>query len=201
MTSSNMSATATEEPNLSSEPPAEGETEPGDGEVEDEPSQLPLDIVFEILKNRRRRRVLHHLKEQEDNSIDLGSLAEHVAALENDKSVAALTSGERKRVYVGLYQCHLPKMNDADVVDFDRNRGTIELGETADQLDEYLGVDTEAERPWPQYYLGITLVGAGLFLIGQAGFYPADWLSSAVVLVMVAALAGCAVAHARTQRD
>ncbi|QSG03029.1 DUF7344 domain-containing protein [Natranaeroarchaeum sulfidigenes] len=198
MTGSNMSATATEEPNLSSEPPAEGESE---AEVEAEPSQLPLDIVFEILKNRRRRRVLHHLKEQEDGSIDLGSLAEHVAALENDKSVAALTSGERKRVYVGLYQCHLPKMNDAGVVDFDRNRGTIELGETADQLDEYLGIDTEERRPWPQYYLGITLVGAGLFLIGQAGFYPADWLTSAIVLVMVAALAGCAVAHARVERD
>jgi len=196
-----MSATATEEPEPSPETPAEEEPETVEGEVEEEPSQLPLDIVFEILKNRRRRRVLHHLKEQEDDSIDLGSLAEHVAALENDKSVAALTSGERKRVYVGLYQCHLPKMNDAGVVDFDRNRGTIELGETADQLDEYLGVDTDDGRPWPQYYLGITLVGAGLFLIGQAGFYPVDWLGSAAVLAMVVALAGCAVAHARVQRD
>lgn len=198
MTSSNVSATTTEEAEL---PPDRREDTPtAGGEADDEQSQLPLDIVFEILKNRRRRRVLHYLKEGETDSVDLGSLAEHVAALENDKSVAALTSGERKRVYVGLYQCHLPKMNDAGVVDFDRNRGTIELGENADQLDEYLGVDTDAERPWPQYYLGITLVGAGLFLIGQAGVFPVDWLGSVVVLAMVIALAGCAVAHARTQR-
>jgi len=168
---------------------------------EPETSQLPLDVIFEILKNRRRRRVLHHLKEQEDGSIDLGSLAEHVAALENDKSVAALTSGERKRVYVGLYQCHLPKMNDAGVVDFDRNRGTIEVGENADQLDEYLDVDGEDETPWPRYYLGITLVGAGLFLIGQAGFYPVDWLGTAVVLLMIGALAACAALHKRSLRE
>lgn len=199
MTSSNVGQTASKQTTQS---PDEAEEESAEVEQsEPETSQLPLDIIFEILKNRRRRRVLHHLKEQEDGSIDLGSLAEHVAALENDKSVAALTSGERKRVYVGLYQCHLPKMNDAGVVDFDRNRGTIELGETADQLDEYLDVDGEDETPWPRYYLGITLVGAGLFLIGQAGFYPVDWLGTAVVLLMIGALAACAAVHTRARQE
>ncbi|MFC7115380.1 hypothetical protein ACFQH2_11095 [Natronoarchaeum sp. GCM10025703] len=199
MTSTNVGQTASEKATQS---PDEAEEESAEVEQsEPETSQLPLDIIFEILKNRRRRRVLHHLKEQEDGSIDLGSLAEHVAALENDKSVAALTSGERKRVYVGLYQCHLPKMNDAGVVDFDRNRGTIELGENADQLDEYLDVDGEDETPWPRYYLGITLVGAGLFLIGQAGFYPVDWLGTAVVLLMIGALAACAAVHTRARQE
>ncbi len=167
----------------------------------EEPELLPLDIIFEILKNRRRRLVLNHVKQQEDQSVDLGSLAEHVAALENDKSVAALTSGERKRVYVGLYQCHLPKMDDAGIVDFDRNRGTIELGPNADQLEEYLDTGTDQEHPWPQYYLSITLIGAGLFLIGQAGLYPIGWLQPAVVLLMIVALSACAVAHARTLQE
>jgi len=199
MTSSNVGQTVSEQ---TAQSPDEVEEKSVDEEQsEPETSQLPLDVIFEILKNRRRRRVLHHLKEQEDGSIDLGSLAEHVAALENDKSVAALTSGERKRVYVGLYQCHLPKMNDAGVVDFDRNRGTIEVGENADQLDEYLDVDGEDETPWPRYYLGITLVGAGLFLIGQAGFYPVDWLGTAVVLLMIGALAACAALHKRSLRE
>lgn len=198
MTSSNLSAATAEQ-----SPPSPEETTDGDAseEAEARKERLPLDIIFEILKNRRRRRVLHHLNEREEDSIDLGSLAEHVAALENDKSIAALTSGERKRVYVGLYQCHLPKMNDAGVVDFDRNRGTIELGENADQLDEYLDIDVGDERPWPGYYLGITLVGAGLFLIGQAGIAPIGWLAPVAVLAMVVAIAACAVLHARTRRD
>ena len=168
-----------------------------ESEQKDEPEPLPLDVVFEILKNKRRRLVLRFVKQQDDESVDLGELAEHVAALENDKSVSALTSGERKRVYVGLYQCHLPKMDDADIVEFDRNRGTIELGENAEQLEEYLDNQSDDETIWPRYYLSITLIGAGLFLIGQAGLFPVDWIQTVIVLAMIAALTGCAVAHSR----
>lgn len=198
MTGSNLSPPETEVTDEAEETAAES-AQSAEPETQGEPDPLPLDIIFEILKNRRRRLVLSHVKQQEDQSVDLGSLAEHVAALENDKSVQALTSGERKRVYVGLYQCHLPKMDDAGIVDFDRNRGTIELGKNADQLDEYLDTDTGEETPWPQYYLSITLIGAGLFLIGQAGLYPVDWFQSAVVLLMVVALSACTVLHTRAQ--
>lgn len=192
MTSSNLSAPETERTN--DEPEVEEEQTSGTEEAV-EPEQLPLDIVFEILKNKRRRLVLRYVKQEENDSVDLGELAEHVAALENDKTVSALTSGERKRVYVGLYQCHLPKMDDADIVAFDRNRGTIELGENADQLEEYLDNQSDDETVWPRYYLSITLIGAGLFLIGQAGLFPADWIQTAIVLAMIVALAACAALH------
>jgi len=43
-----------------------------------------------------------------------------------DSAPEKLTSRERKRVYVGLYQCHLPKMDGVGVIEFDKNRGTIE---------------------------------------------------------------------------
>ena len=193
MTSSNLSVPEEER---TDEDATEGEESP-EAEQNDEPEPLPLDVVFEILKNKRRRLVLRFVKQQDDESVDLGELAEHVAALENDKSVSALTSGERKRVYVGLYQCHLPKMDDADIVEFDRNRGTIELGENAEQLEEYLDNQSDEETIWPRYYLSITLIGAGLFLIGQAGLFPVDWIQTAIVLAMIAALTGCAVAHSR----
>ena len=192
MTSSDLDVPETERTGDGGEGEQNDETEE---EQAVEPEPLPLDIVFEILKNKRRRLVLRYVRREENGSVDLGELAEHVAALENDKSVAALTSGERKRVYVGLYQCHLPKMDDAGIVAFDRNRGTIELGENADQLDEYLDNQTNDETVWPRYYLSITLIGAGLFLIGQAGLFPAAWIQTAIVLGMIGALTGCAVAH------
>ena len=166
MTSSNLSVP--DEERTDEDAAVDEEQQQGEDQSS-EPEPLPLDVVFEILKNKRRRLVLRFVKEQDDESVDLGELAEHVAALENDKSVSGLTSGERKRVYVGLYQCHLPKMDDADIVEFDRNRGTIELGECADQLEEYLDNQSSDETVWPRYYLSITLIGAGLFLIGQAG--------------------------------
>ncbi|NHN49785.1 hypothetical protein G9464_19635 [Halostella sp. JP-L12] len=163
-------------------------------EGEEQTKELSLDVMFEVLKNERRRFVLKYFDENE-GPVALGDLAEHVAARENDKPVRELTSGERKRVYVGLYQCHLPKMDDAGIVDFNRNRGRIELGPNADLLDEYLETETETERPWPRYYLGIAAVGSVLFTAGQVGLYPFEWVTGLVVALVIAAFAGCALVH------
>jgi len=130
---------------------------------------LSLDLVFEVLKNERRRRVLAYLRENDD-TVSLSDVAEHIAAVENEKPETALSSQERKRVYVGLYQCHLPKMDDTDVIDFDGNRGTVELGDNAEQLYPFLEAEADQRRPWPSYYLGhtalsLTLFGAALLTV------------------------------------
>jgi hypothetical protein len=48
-------------------------------------------------------------------------------------------------VYIALYQCHLPKMATAGVVDFDKDRGTVDLRDEAGQLDAYLDGDVGSE--------------------------------------------------------
>jgi len=126
---------------------------------------LSLDLVFEVLKNERRRRVLKYLNDRGE-TVSLSDLAEHIAAIENGKSEKALSSQERKRVYVGLYQCHLPKMDDTNVIDFDGNRGTIALGDNAEQLYPFLDAEAEEQRPWPKYYLSLTALSLTLFGIG-----------------------------------
>ena len=120
------------------------ETSVGEGldvittDVESESDNGPsLDLVFGILKNSRRRKVIECLRQREE-AISMSDLAEHIAAAENDTTPRMLTSKERKRVYVALYQCHLPKMDDAGVVDFDDDRGTIERGEEAVEFEAYL---------------------------------------------------------------
>jgi len=117
---------------------------PSGSELDDAPSEadaLPLDVVFMLLKNERRRRVVRYLVTG-TGQCRLGELAEHVAARENDKSVREISCYERKRAYVALYQQHLPKLDEADVVDFDSDRGTVRVGDTAPQLTKYLE-DTE----------------------------------------------------------
>ena len=104
-----------------------------------EPVAHSKDVIFDILKNERRRRTLEFLREEPTTT--LSDLAEHVAALENDKTVRELTSSERKRVYVGLYQCHLPKMADAGVIDHDRSRGTVELRDETSPYYVYLDIE------------------------------------------------------------
>lgn len=102
---------------------------------------LPNDVVFGLLSAARRRSVLRHLKEN-DGGATIGEVAEHIGAAENGIEVHQLSSTQRKRTYVGLYQNHLPKLNDANVIDYDRARGTIELREGAEQLLPYLSLDS-----------------------------------------------------------
>jgi hypothetical protein len=103
---------------------------------------LEIGDVFELLKNERRRRIITLLKEQDDGVSTLNVLAEHIAALENDIDVAQLSSSQRKRVYIGLYQCHLPKLDEYGVIEFRKNRGIVRLRDTS-QLEPYL---TEAAK-------------------------------------------------------
>lgn len=138
-----------------------------ESEAEAATEPLPIDQVFEILKNSRRREVLRYLDDGEGN-VSLSDMAEHVAAIENDTTVRELSSTQRKRVYVGLYQSHLPKMDDVGVVNFDQNRGRIELENSADQLYEYLDGESRDDG-WHRYYMTVSLVSVGLFGTSQAG--------------------------------
>jgi len=75
-----------------------------------------LDRVFTLLRNRRRRLVLEYLRDCE--STTQSDLARHVAAVENGISEDAVTSTQRKRVYVSLYQAHLPKLDEFGAISF-----------------------------------------------------------------------------------
>jgi hypothetical protein len=120
--------------------------------------ELGLDQVFEILKNQRRRYVLQYLRERRE-PVSLSDLSEQIAAWENSKDVRTITSSERKRVYVGLYQCHLPKMDGMDVVDFNKPRAIIEPGENIEMFYSYLDTpDTTPDGQFSKYYLGLSVV-------------------------------------------
>lgn len=176
--------------------PPETETDQNDPQS----SELSLDHIFEILKNSRRREVLHYLKERRER-VTLSDLAEHIAALENDTTVQGLSSQQRKRVYVGLYQCHLPKLDDMNIVAFNQSRGHVELGPNAPQLDPYLEDDTEEvpQRPWPRYYLGYAITGlavtAGGMATGAVG--PVLWVGLCLALAL--GLSGLALFHASAE--
>lgn len=116
--------------------------------VEAEGSEEPpveIDMVFEILKNQRRRYVLRYLG-MVDEQITLSELAEQIAAWECEKEIKQITSQERKRVYVGLYQCHLLKMDDVSAISYNKPRGKIEPGENMAFFERYLPPETDPQR-------------------------------------------------------
>ncbi|MDS0281792.1 DUF7344 domain-containing protein [Haloarcula onubensis] len=165
-------------------------------EAEQEPESLSLDLVFEILKNSRRREVIHYLRDHEDDErVSLGELAEHVAAIENDTTTDQLTSSQRKRVYVGLYQCHLPKMDDMGVVDFNQDRGHVALAPQADCLTEYLDRPTDDEGvQWHRYYGAISAVGVAIVGL-SLGLGLGSALATGLLGLVVATFAFCSACH------
>lgn len=129
------------------------------------PDQLSKDEIFDLLKNRRRRQILAYLSET-DETATLSELAEQIAAWENDIEIRELNSAQRKRVYVALYQTHLPKMDDAGVIEYNQDRGLITLLENADLLQEYLEkTQIESDR-WPQWYALVS--GGGIVWMASA---------------------------------
>lgn len=109
-----------------------------DGEPETD-AELTRDDIFHVLQCRRRRLVLKYLHEYTgDEPADMSDIAEHIAALEHDTTVDALRSKQRQRVYIALYQSHLPKMDDAGVVDYNQDRGLVEPTPLANSFDRYL---------------------------------------------------------------
>lgn len=174
---------------------------PDDPDADDEDDDLSKDVIFEILKNQRRRYVLQYL-EMASGPVRLGELAEEVAAWENDTEVSKLSSKQRKRVYVGLYQGHLPKMDDAGVVEFNQDRGIVELTDRAEQLRTYMDRETEEERRWSVYYLGITIPSALVLAGAVAGVPLVDVLPGTVwatIVVFLLSVVACVHAYHETE--
>jgi len=124
--------------------------------------ELSQDTVFDVLSSARRRETIAILRE-EDTPIELTTLAEIVAARENDTSVEELSSQDRKRVYVSLYQTHVPKLVDVGIVEHDTDSGEVWLTSTASAIEPYLH-DPNGSLPWHRYYLVVAVVGGLLFL-------------------------------------
>lgn len=87
-------------------------------------AELPRDTLFDLLSSARRRYVVRHLL-QHGGEAEFAALVDHVAALEVDTSTGELTADERKPVYVSLRQTHLPRLDEAGVVEYDQHRGTV----------------------------------------------------------------------------
>lgn len=65
---------------------------------------------------------------EKDGAADVGDLATQVACIEEGITPDELDGKARKRAYISLYQCHLPKMEDAGVVEYDADRGLVAPG-------------------------------------------------------------------------
>ena len=129
--------------------------------------RLSRDEVYDILSNARRRFVIYFLRDRGE-SVELSELSDRVAAWENDVPVEELTDQQVKRVYVSLYQTHIPKLEETGIVEYDSDSGMVSLTQEVSTLDAYLPDEGGREVPWRAIYLGLAVVGLVAYGIATA---------------------------------
>ncbi|MBX0294039.1 DUF7344 domain-containing protein [Haloarcula nitratireducens] len=82
---------------------------------------LPDADAIELLASRRRRTLLGLLVDA-DGAVTLGSLATAIAQTERASGLGATPS---HRIAVSLHHAHLPKLDAAGVVDYDRETNSV----------------------------------------------------------------------------
>ncbi|ADB62940.1 hypothetical protein Htur_4111 (plasmid) [Haloterrigena turkmenica DSM 5511] len=171
--------------------PSRSAGSPSSESQSDKSQELNQDDAFHLLQTNRRRESIRYLLDHEDErAVRMRDIAEHIAAKEHDTTVKQLTSTQRQRVYIPLYQSHLPKLDKKGIIEYEKTRGIVRPGDRLEEIRPYLEaqpLQRESEQParasassaLPRYYhiaLGISLglLGAtvsgllatpGLFLV------------------------------------
>lgn len=109
--------------------------------LEELPRDKPsLGVLFEILRSRRRRETLRYLFQQSE-PVGIEELATAVAKYERCDD--AMTQNEHRRYYTTLYQLHLPKLDDAGLVEHDASNHRVSMCESARWIAPFLSIAEE----------------------------------------------------------
>lgn len=172
------------------------------GEVKSDSDGLSKEEIFKVLSNQRRRWMLQYLKQNGDDPVSLRHIVDHVTAMENDVPVHQIDSTNRKNVYTALKQTHLPKLHEKGIIEYDPQRGRIELTDTADEAEKYLEYVPDRGIPWAKYYLAVSTIAAGLVFMNVVGVYPFTGLSWPNLTFLLVGLFGLAsIVHSIQERD
>lgn len=176
-----------------------------DADATTERSQQPLSRaeVFEVLSNRRRQHVIEFLHERSGaDNFQLRQLVDAVAARENDKEIAEVSSTERKRVYAALRQSHLPKLDDLGVIEYDHRRNEFAPTDRLERVRLHLEFVPEAELSWAEFFLALSGIGVTLALLVESGVPPFARLAwSSVAWLLLFGFGISAAAYAYRLRD
>lgn len=97
---------------------------------------ITVDALFDVLSIERRRIVLEYLLRQ-DGPVAVEELVDHIVA--KSQSLDDTQSDDlRSQVSLSLHHVHLPKMADAGMAEYDRDRGLVESVDATRVVEPYL---------------------------------------------------------------
>nr|WP_255194775.1 hypothetical protein [Halorarius litoreus] len=127
---------------------------------------------------------------------EVTDLAKHVAAWEYDIDPEELDDQQQKRVYVSLYQTHVPKLADIGIVNYDSETRMVELTDRATEVEEFVNPAAGDERQWQWYYLGLSVLSFTALALAAFDLPPLGGVSDIAVGIAVGiAFAALAVTH------
>lgn len=91
---------------------------------------------IELLANDRRRYVLYYLRGERRANFE--EITEQVAAWEIDTSPEELDEQTKRNVQIDLHHAHLPKLEDAGLIWYDRLHGAIRFHCVPEPVDTFL---------------------------------------------------------------
>lgn len=120
--------------------------------------------VFDLLASSRRRLLLESLLAHDD-AAPLRQLSREIAAHEADSSPAAVDTDEIRRVYISLYQTHVPLLERNGIVAYDADDRVVSLEKRPDEVLPAAGGPTP-DRWWP-VYCTVLAVALGSLTVGH----------------------------------
>lgn len=87
-----------------------------------------LDVLFAVLKNHRRRMIIRLLRDIAP--LTPRGIAGYIAVAESDAihSLEHVDTDRRHAIYTTVYQSHIPKLTDTDIVAYDTSEKTVAHG-------------------------------------------------------------------------
>ena len=152
--------------------------------------------LFDVFSNARRRMAVRFLTERR-GSCDLAPLVEQVASWENDVDTDEVTRVQRRRVYISLYQTHLPMLDEYGIVDWDADAHRIELLHNGATFEPYLDRHPDADHAWHHTYGLLAVVGTVTLALAWLSVGP---VSTTITPLLAIVLSGAFFIVATVQR-
>lgn len=167
----------------------------GDTPVE----RLSRDRVFDLLQNDRRRSALTYLLHN-DGEATVSELVDHVAKDVCGVGPNEMSADQRKRIYTGLYQLHLDRLDEYDVIEFDRSSNHVRTSTNISVVQPYL--PTHDERRATGIEIAIAVLISGIVSLGVLGIWPLATVPLPVwALITIVTLVGLAIYHLAVRRS
>ena len=97
-----------------------------DGFSVDERSMSP-DVILSAVANERRRAILSVLDTVPDNTLEYETLVNRVADRLRDEETEGVSDEHQQRVRIALHHTHLPKLDEARIIDYEADTGRVQF--------------------------------------------------------------------------